>query len=238
MATDLDGLLRSGLHDLVGEPGCSADELEREVRSRIDRHRRRRRSTVAGGVVAVLVLSVGAGIVFGGRSSDLVTSDGSPPGAGTRQPGPTPARPVNVESIDVYGGPTGTERLVIHFDGPVPGDVPTYVADIEHPGAPGLVYATQHPNGLRVCADTHWFPGDLGTVDVLIPEAWLARGGLADDVPLRRFGDFPPAKVVWCGPYRGYAQIGIWGPASDDPQDIRAGIRGDGAQLVIQLDTD
>jgi hypothetical protein len=239
MATDLDDLLRSRLRDLVDEPGCTSDELEREVCSRVDRRRRGRRSTlVGGGLLAVLALSAGAVIVLADGSPDVVTSDGSSPEARGSQSEPVPARPVNVEAIDVYFGPAGTERLVVHFDRPVPNDRPTYVADIEHPDARGLVYTTQRPDGLRVCADTHWFPGDIGTVDVLIPEAWLASGGLADDVPLRRFGDFPPAKVVWCGPYRGYAQIGIWGPASDDHQNVRADVTGDGTQLVIELETD
>jgi hypothetical protein len=192
----------------------------------------------AGGLLAAFALSAGAAIVLGGGSPDVVTSDASPSDERGRQPPLAPARPVRVEAVDVYSGPTGTERLVIHFDGPVPEDSPPYVPDIEHPDRPGLVYTAQHPDGLRVCANTHWFPGDLGTVDVLIPETWLVGGALADDVPLRRFGGFPPAKVVWCGPHRGYAQVGIWGPASDDPQDLHADVTGDGTQLVIELDAD
>jgi hypothetical protein len=239
MATDLDDLLRSRLRELVDRPGYTADELEREVRSRADRHRRRHRSTVVGGgLLAVIALSAGAAIVLTDGSPDFVTSDASSPEASRPNPGPTPDRPVNVEAIDVYAGPTGTERLVVQFDGPVPHDPPTYVPDIEHPDVPGLAYTTQQPDGLKLCDATHWFPGDTGTVDLLIPETWLASATLPDDPPLRRFGDFPPAKVVWCGPYRGYTQIGIWGPASDDPEDIQVDVTGGGTQLVIGLGTD
>jgi hypothetical protein len=236
MTTDLDDLLQSRLRDLVDRPEYTSDELEREIRSRADRHRRRRRSTlIGGGLLTVLALSAGAAIVLADGSPEVVTSDASSSHARGPQLGPVPDRPVTVEAIDGYAGPTGTERLVVHFDGRVPQDPPTYVADIEHPDAPGLVYTTQRPDGLKVCADTHWFPGDTGTVDVLIPETWLAPGALPDDVPLRQLGDFPPAKVVWCGPYQGYTQIGIWGPASDDPRQVHADVRGDGTELVVEL---
>lgn len=143
---------------------------------------------------------------------------------------------VAIESIEAYGSAVGTGRVVIHFDGPVPDDPVTYVADVEQPDAPGLAYTTQDPSGPEVCSHTHRFPGDRGTVDLLIPEDWLATT-VTDlweyPVPIEAHDN--PAEVVQCGPDQGYVQISIWGPSSDDPDDVEVSISDDRTEVVVEL---
>jgi hypothetical protein len=189
-----------------------------------------------GGLV-VLAMVLAAPTVLGDRSSPDVSTDADAPA--TTAPPLAPARPVGVVQIDAYGGPTGTARIVVHFDAPVPTDAPMYVDDIEHPDAPGIAYTTQGPSGLKVCNNTHWFPGDEGTVDVLLPTAWLEPGTRGSDIPLENHDN--TGKVPVCGgsgdvwPLDGYIQIAVWGPASDDPDDVTATISPDGTELVVEI---
>lgn len=236
MTIDVDELLRTRFEDLIDESRGPVEDLERDVRHRVGRRRRRRRVGAGCGVLAVLVLAGTAPAVLGDRSSPDVSTNRDAPGP--TDPQLMPAQPVGVERVDAYGGTTGTARIVVHFDGPVPTDAPSYVDDIEHPDAPGIVYTTQRPDGLKVCENTHWFPGDEGTVDVLIPVTWLEPGIKGSEIPLENHGT---AKVPICGgpgdvwPLDDYVQIAIWGPESDDPDDVTATISPDGTELVVEI---
>jgi hypothetical protein len=229
MAIDLDELLRARFEDLVDESRLPLEDLQQDVRRRVGRRWRRRR-VGTGGVLGVLALVIAA--VLGQRSApDVSTNAVGPPLA--------PARPVDVERIDAYGGVIGTARIVVHFDGPVPGDAPRYVDDIEHPDAPGIVYTTQRPDRVMVCQNRHSFPSERGTVDVLIPTAWLAPGTRGTEIPLKAHDN--PAKVPVCGgpddvwPLDRYVQVAIWAPESDDPDDVSATISPDGTELVVEM---
>jgi hypothetical protein len=245
MASDLDELLRTQFEDLVDESRGPLEDLEQDVLRRVGRRRRRRRVGVGCGVLAVVALVAAVPMVLGDRSSpDVRTKREAPATAPTdppRVPGDPrgPAQPVGIELIEAYGGETGTGRIVVRFDGPVPTDAPRYVDDIEHPDAPGIVYTAQDPLGLKVCHNTHWFPGELGTVDVLIPTSWLTPGTRGSDIPLEAYDN--PGKVPVCGgaddywPLDAYIQIAIWDPESDDPDDITATISPDGTALVVEI---
>lgn len=239
MTTDLDEILRRQFEDLMDESRGPMEDLEQDVLRRVGRRRLRRRRVGAGcGVVAVLALVVAAPRVLGDRSSPDVSTDREVP-ATTDPPLLAPVQPVGIELIDAYGGLTGAERIVVHFDAPVPTDAPRYVDDIEHPDAPGIAYTTQRPDGLEVCENTHWFPGDEGTVDILIPVAWLEPGTRGRDLPLEIHDN--PGKVPVCGgpddvwPLDDYVQIAIWSPASDEPDDVTATISPDGTELVVEI---
>lgn len=237
MAIDLDQLLRTQFEKLMDESHGPMEVMEQDVLHRVGRRRRRRRVAAGCGVLAVLALVVAAPTVFGGRSSPDVSTNRKAPA--TTDPPLAPAQPVGVELIDAYGGPTGTARIVVHFDAPVPTDPPMYVDDIEHPDAPGIAYTAQGPHGLKVCENTHWFPGDEGTVDVLIPLAWLEPGTRGSKIPLETHDN--PGKVPLCGgpddvwPHDSYVQIAIWSPASDDPDDVTVTISPDGTELVVEI---
>ena len=182
MAIDLDELLRTQPEDLVDESRGPLEDMEQDVQRRVGRRRRRRRVGAGCGVLAVPAVVLAAPTMLGERSSPDVSTNVEAPA--TTDPPLAPARPVGVERIDAYGGLTGTARIVVHFDAPVPTDAPMYVDDIEHPDAPGIAYTTQDPTGLKVCQNTHWLHGDEGTVDVLIPTAWLEPGTRGSDIPL------------------------------------------------------
>jgi hypothetical protein len=237
MAIDLDELLRTQLEELMDDSRGTLKDLEQDVQRRVARRRGRRRASVGCGVLAVLALVLAAPTVLGDRPSPNVSTNADAPA--TPDPRLAPAQPVGVEQIDAYGGPTGTARIVVHFDAPVPTDAPMYVDDIEHPDAPGIAWTTQGPSGLKVCQNTHWFPGDEGTVDILIPTAWLKPGTRGSEIPLEPHDD--PAKVVPCGgpddiwPLDNYIQIAIWGPESDNPDNVTATISPDGAELVVEI---
>lgn len=238
MAIDFDEMLRTQFARLVDESRPPVEDVEQDVLRRVARRRTRRRRLGAGcGALATLALVVAAATVLGDRSApDVRTNRDAPP---TTDPPPAPAQPVRVELVDAYGGQTGTKRIVVHFDAPVPSDAPRYVDDIEHPDAPGIVYTTQPPNRVMVCPNRHSFSGDLGTVDVLIPTAWLVPGTKGGDIPLTAHDN--PAKVPMCGgpddrwPRDDYIQIAIWGPESDDPEDVTVTISPDGTELVVEI---
>lgn len=237
MAIDLDELLRAQLEELMDESRGTLEDLERDVQRRVARRRRRRRASVGCGVLAVLALVLAAPTVLGDRPSPDVSTNADAPA--TTDPPLAPAHPVGVEQIDAYGSPTGTARIVVHFDAPVPTDAPMHVNDIEHPDAPGIAWTTQGPSGLKVCQNTHWFPGDEGTVDILIPTAWLKPGTRGSEIPLKTHDN--PSKVPICGgsddiwPLDKYIQIAIWGPASDDPRNVVATVSPDGTELVVAI---
>jgi hypothetical protein len=232
MAIDLDELLRARFEDLVDESRVPLEDLQQDVQRRMGRRRRWRRAGTGGGVLAVVALVlVLAAVLLDGTRPDVRTNADGPPLA--------PAERVGVERIDAYGGPTGTVRVVVRFDGPVPTDAPRYVDDIEHPDLPGILYTTQRPDRVMVCQNRHSFPGEKGTVDVLIPTEWLTPGIRGSEIPLKAHDN--PAKVPVCGgpddvwPLDRYVQIAIWGPESDDPDDVAATVSPDGTELVVEV---
>lgn len=242
MAIDLDEMLRSRLKDLVDESRRPAEEVKDDVLRRVVRRRRVRRVTAGCGVLAALALLLIATAVLDVRTSpDLSTDADDAAGPATSAPPLAPTEPVAVERIDAYGSAAGTERIVVHFDAPVPTVAPAHVEDIEHPDAPGIAITTQRPNGLKLCGNTHYFPGNVGTVDILIPTTWLEPGTKGTEIPLVNHSN--EAKVPTCGgpddiwPLDDYIQIAIWGPASDDAGDVTATISSDGKQLTVETRT-
>jgi hypothetical protein len=237
MAIDLDDLLRTRFRDLVDETRGPLEGLEHDVRRRVGRRRRRRRMGAGGAILAVLAVILAAPTLLGDESTPEVRTNKQPI-ATTPQP-IVPAQPVGIEKVEAYGGTVGTKRIVVHFDAPIPTDAPTYVDDIEHPDAPGIAYTTQDPSGLKLCQNTHWFPGEQGTVDILIPTAWLEPETRGDDIPFQAYDN--PAKVPICGgaddtwPLPTHIQIAIWGPESDNPDDITATITPGGKTLVVEI---
>jgi hypothetical protein len=236
MAIDLDELLRTRLRDLIDESRDRLEDMEQDVLRRIGRHRRLRRVKAGCAALAVLAVVLVMPTVLGDRSSPEVRTTAEAPA--TNHPRLAPAHPVGVELIEAYPGLTGTGRVVVHFDAPVPTAAPTYVDDIEHPDVPGIAYTTQRPDGLKVCGNTHWFPDDQGTVDVLIPTAWLKAGTRGTDIPVQSHGT---PKTFGCGgpddvwPLDDYIQIAIWGPESDDAGDVTATVSPDGTELVVVI---
>lgn len=189
-----------------------------------------------GALVTALVVCAVPMIGLLASPQDGVSSDHPSVEGPAAPPTVQPRYTVAIESIDAYGSSTGTGRVVIHFDGPVPDDPVTYVTEVEHPDAPGLAYTIQDPDGLEVCSHTHRFPGDRGTVDLLIPEDWLAAT-ITDlrEYPVPVEAHDNPAKVVQCDPHEGYLQIGIWGPSSDDPDDVEVSVSADRTEVVVDL---
>lgn len=238
MSTGLDELLRNRLTDITDQTLPPMEDVAQDVLRRVGRRRRWRRVRAGCGVLGLLAVAMGVSAVARGPSSPDVQTDPAETPA-TTGPLPGPAHPVALERIDAYGGPTGTARIVVHFDAPLPTDEPTYVEDIEQPDALGIVYTTQPPQRIKVCQNTHIFPGEKGTVDVLIPTAWLRPGTRGTDIPVVNHDD--PAKVPVCGgpddtwPLDGYSQIAIWGPESDDPADVRATMSPNGTELVVEI---
>lgn len=151
---------------------------------------------------------------------------------------------VSVERIEVHSSPDGSQEVAIVFDGRLPDDRVSYVEDITSIHTPGLGYAVQGPSGLHVCQYVHWFgEGATGSIDVLIPSEWFAPGTKVDqfvpqyDPPVGVEGVDHPGKIVACGPYHGYVQYSIWGPASDEPSDVRVSVDGDSTRVVVEIDS-
>src|SRR5918997_3009615 len=242
MAIDLDEMLGSRLRDLVDESRRPVEDVKNDVLRRVVRRRRVRRVTAGCGVLAALALVLIAPAVLDSEASPDVSTDADDTAVpATSAPPLAPTEPVAVERIDAYGSAAGTERIVVHFDAPVPTVAPGYVDDIEHPDAPGIAITTQRPDGLRLCGNTHYFPGDVGTVDVLIPTTWLDPGTKGSEIPLVNHSNL--GKVSACGgpddtwPLDDYIQIAIWAPASDDAGDVTATISSDGKQLTVETRT-
>lgn len=160
----------------------------------------------------------------------------------TSPPLSSPVRPVAVRAIEVRPGSDGGEDVVFVFDRPLPDDRVTYSPDITDIDVPGIAYATQDSSEMLVCSDTHYnATAPTGSIDVLIPSDWWRSGAPVHNVPTRyvppleSLPDYHPGKIVGCGPYNGYIQYSIWGPPSDDPNDIDVSVRADSTRLVVQI---
>ncbi len=149
-------------------------------------------------------------------------------------PSPTPAPQLVVEGIEITG--SGTTRLVeIAFDSPLPDAEITFVESLDAVDATNqIVYTVQPASEVNVCESVHSFPPPAeGTVDVLIPASWFASSNEPNVGPIERVGQ--PAKFVPCGPFNGYYQYSVWGPASTDPSDISVTTENGGRRLVISM---
>lgn len=203
-----------------------------------------RRRRPAALVAAAVVVCLGGGTLVAGSVElptvrvesppDVVMSDG---GGQERVPARATRGMAVIVAIDVYGGVEGTSRVEVTFDRPVPDVAPVQVRDVDAPAGDRISWTTQPPSPLQVCQDTHSFPGDKGTVDVLVPAVWLAPGTQPEaiDTRIHEVDGWPPANLPVCGPYRGHVQLALWGPASDDPAQVRVTMTDGGTRLVVEL---
>lgn len=199
----------------------------------VKRRRRRRLHRAALGVLpVVLVLGlVGSALLF------TVDSDDATVTAAEGEPAPATTDRVTVARTEVVADEVGTIRVVMEFDRPLPVGGAAHVEDITSVDTPdSVLFTTQPPSGVHVCADTHFFGASAGgTVDVLIPSRWFADGHQTYTSRLDRIGE--PPKFVVCGPHRGFYQYSIWGPASADADDVVVTIDPDDSRLIVQIDS-
>ena len=196
------------------------------------RRRRRRIRHAVLTMVPLVVVGVVGGLMLSGSEDDTrVTAEGGQDGSSP----PSADETVSVVRTQVVGGDGGTARVVMEFDGPLPGRDVRYVDDIASVDAGDeIVYTTQDASGVHVCDNVHWFPEPAeGTVDLLIPAAWFAEGEGSHTSPLETIDD--PAKFVVCGPHNGFFQYAIWGPVSPDVADVDITIDPDGTRLTVQI---
>ena len=203
------------------------------------RVRRRQRRTRNAALAVVLVVAVFALVI--GLSSFDSDDEGTSGVAGDSGEAPSPpatAPRVTVGRTGVFGGDGGTARVVMDFDGPLPGGDVLYVEDITSlDAADGIVYTTQEPGSVHVCESIHNFPPPaVGTVDLLIPADWFADGDDTHTSQIEESGN--PAKFVVCGPHDGYYQYAIWGPVSADADDVNVTIDPDRTRLIVQIDSE
>ncbi len=226
------------------------DHGRKDVRRRTVRCHRCR--TLLG--VMVLTLGVGAVLLVFRDGSQVVATDAVVGAASSQAPVPNAESPVapageieaptsflSMEWMDVSGGPEGTERVVLVFDGDLP-EVPIqFVDDVASPEPSAVSYATQGTGdqGVRVCDGIHWFPSaTTGSVDVLLPGDWFEPG--SESYLGRYRADTDPAKrgfvskIPICMTRNGFIQISVWGPASDDPADVSVSIEGNTITLEIE----
>lgn len=191
-------------------------------RRRTDRSRRANRVAIAA-VVAVLV---------GAAAVRLGTTDRRDGVAGN---GPSP---VSIEAITVRAGDGGAEIVIVELSGPLPRAEIEHVDDITTVFEPSHLLSTgQGPSGLHVCQHQHWFGEDsaVGSVDLLIPSPWFAAGTAGEQPPVRFAPGAPVHKMGVCGPYRGYVQVWMWGPPSDEPEDIDVSVSADRTRVTVEI---
>lgn len=142
-----------------------------------------------------------------------------------------------MQSIEVSTSQDGAQKIEFVFDDPLPDDRVTYIEDIASADTPGVAYTIQDPRGVHVCDDVHSFGADsTGTIDVLIPSGWSDPSTPVQqlvpnfDPPVDH-----PGKIVACGPYKGYVQYSIWGPASDDQDDVRVTLSEDSTRIAVDV---
>jgi len=143
------------------------------------------------------------------------------------------ASPLNVKSIEVTGA-GATSRVELRFDSPLPDIAVKFVESLRSvEAADGIIYTVQPASEVNVCDSVHSFPPPAdGTVDVLVPASWFAQVDEPNIGPIKQIGR--PAKFVPCGPYEGFYQYSIWGPASIEPSQISVKIE-NGTNLVVSI---
>ena len=231
--SNLDREIRSGLERLT-DPVEGSDPLTFE-QLRARRRQRRTRNAVLAVVPVVALFALLVGFVSfdwdDGGTRVVAGENGEAPLRSATAPR------VTVERTEVVGGDGGTARVVMEFDGPLPGGDVLYVEEITPVDtADGMVFTTQEPGSVQVCESVHNFPPrSVGTVDLLIPADWFVDGVDTHTSPLETIGN--PAKFVVCGPYDGYYQYAIWGPASAEADDVNITIDPGRTRLTVQIDS-
>lgn len=225
---DLDDQIRQSLERLT-DPISGAGQLSFEEFAARRRQRAIRRAALVAAPVIVFVVGALAGISILARNNETTVATGpfdSSPGL---------ADAVTVLQTEVVGGSGGTTQVVMVFDRPLPSSEADYVDDITTVDQPSFLrYTTQDPEQAHVCGDTHDFGAIAeGTVDLLIPAEWFAEGVDTHTSPLERIGE--PPKFVVCGPYRGFYQYSIWGPASAESDNVTVQLGPDRTRLVIDI---
>jgi len=215
--------------------------------------RGRRRRALLG--VTILTFGVGVLLLVPRDGPQAVATDAAAGAAGSQAPIPNAERPTSapadeldeptpfltMEWMDVSGGPDGTERVVLVFDKDLP-EVPVrFVDDVASPEPSAVSYTTQGPGdeGVRVCDGIHWFPGATkGSVDLLLPGNWFELGSESylghyrtDPEPVKRG---TVSKIPICVTKNGFIQVSVWGPASDNPEDVTVSVEGNTITLDIE----
>ncbi len=226
----LDHEIRRGLERLT-DPAATSDRLTFD-RLVARRRQRRIRRTALAALPAVALLAVVAGVMTrdAGDGVDVATGDD------TDVPSPTgTAGAVTVQRTEVVGGAGGTARVVMEFDGALPGREVRYSDDVPTDGGGDeIVYTIQDAGGVQVCDSVHSFPPPAeGTVDFFIPAGWFADG--VDTHTSRPETIANPAKFVVCGPHDGYVQYSIWGPVSVELSEVDVAVDPDGTRLTVQI---
>jgi len=228
---DLDDDIRRGLERLTAPVDANEvvalEHLASRRRPQRSQHLARVLLPVA--VVTAIVVGILAVTVRFRDQSDVTAEQSAADEAAV-----TTTPQVVVESIEVTGSFT-TRRVEIAFDGPVPDAKIAFVESLEAVGAANeIVYTIQPASKVNVCESVHSFPPPAdGTVDVLVPASWFASSDDPNIGPLQRVGQ--PAKFVPCGPYNGYYQYSIWGPASIDPSEVSVTVENGGRSLVVSM---
>lgn len=225
---DLDEEIRRGLERLTAPDNpndvIAPKHLASRPGSQRPRHPARLLAPIA--VVTAIVVGILAVTVRYRDQSDVTAEQGAAVVA--------PAPQLIVDSIEVAGSFT-TRGVEITFDGPLPDTEITFVESLEAVGVVNeIVYTIQPASKVNVCENVHSFPPPAdGTVDVLVPASWFASSDEPNIGPLQRVGQ--PAKFVPCGPYNGYYQYSIWGPASIDPSEVSVTVENGGRSLVVSI---
>jgi hypothetical protein len=228
--SDLDHEIRRGLERLTDPAGASGPLTFDRVAAR-RRQRRIRRAALAA-LPAIALLAIVAGVMTrdaGGRV-DIATGEDTDVSSPSGTDGA-----VTVQRTEVLGGDGGTARVVMEFDGPLPGREIRYSDDVPAGGAgDAILYTIQDAGSVQVCDSVHSFPPPAeGTVDFFIPADWFADGVDTHTSPLETIAN--PAKFVSCGPHDGYFQYSTWGPVSVDRSDVAIAVDPDGRRLTVQI---
>jgi len=207
------------------------------------KERRTQRYRVLAIVSIAAVVAIGAIVVIGSGDESLrVETDDRDSNDLPDPVEDSPARAFEtstglaVESTEVVGGALGTTGVTMEFNGPLPVDDVIYVEDLSTLGEiDSIIYTVQEPGFVQVCDAVHSFPAPSeGTVDVFIPADWFADREGAHTSELNTIGT--PAKFIVCGPYEGFYQYSIWGPASVDLDTVTVVVDADGSRLSIEID--
>jgi len=207
--------------------------------------------------VTILTFGVGALLLVPRDGSQAVVTDAVLGATGSQAQVPNAESPTSAptdeldqpvpsiawQSLDVSGGPNGTERVVLVFDNDLPKAPVVFVGDVRSPEPSAVSYTTQESrgdgpggDGMSVCGSTHWFPSPGNTsVDVLLPTEWFAPGAEAYQFqgPVRI--DPPGAMIgkIFACQYQGFVQFVVWGSASDNPADVTVLV--EGKTLTIEI---
>lgn len=150
-------------------------------------------------------------------------------------------RAVRLQRIEARNGPSGTERVAVSFDRPLPSDEVIHVTDLASHVEGVVSYTTQGPAAfLSICGAGHGGFGTEGvaTVDLLIPAAWfdpehdvehhaVTPDGTGGEEYFDQIG-----KIIVCPAIDGVVQVSVTHPASVSAANLDVYI--DGNTLVLE----